>query len=697
MADYPISNVPRRIVYTGSAGVGPYAFPFEVLLNTDINVYKNDVLLALTADYIVTISPTLGTGTVTLVVAATGADRITIVGARAVQRTTDFTTGGDFFANTVNSELDSQTILTQQVAETAERSIKAPVTDPTNIDMTLPSNTVRAGKKLGFDSLGNILVDDFDEKYLGAKASNPTVDNNGQPLTIGALYFNTTLNQMLAFSSTGWTTTAPATASDLVNFQQAGTGAVARTVETKLRDVVSVKDFGAVGNGVANDTAAIDAAIAATLGKKLFFPSGTYLTDKISIISLTGVNLEGEDKYTTIIKSNTNISDHVISYINAVDCSLSNLTVDQNKAGKTAGHGIRFGGVDGITIQNVIVKSTHSYGIGFQAGTSKNVLINGFEIHDCGRDGIDLKDSNLANENINITNGVIYNYGIDLINQVAFDIRGPANVSNIQITCDNPSNRGFRFRVATVQGRAGSGVASNIQVTLNDSASYGFNIEGVTNTSVAVNNVVVYGGFLGVLGSAGCLFKNLSCVGPRDSEALSIQGIDNIIDGLIIDGALRGIDMEPNASGNIVTNFNIKNILGAESIRIQAAANNNTFTQGTITDGTLLSDSATGTIIENVRNWATSTNTLSAPALVDATGLFLVTVNPNLRVSPQIQDIQLTVVQTDGSPNDYSLSFVRVQGVPSSSNIGVGYRVETASATPGATIQFAVMVRTKGS
>jgi hypothetical protein len=158
MADYPISNVPRRIVYTGSAGVGPYAFNFEVLLNTDINVYKNDVLLTLTTDYTVSISPTLGTGSITLVSAAAGSDRITIVGARAVERTTDFTTGGDFFANSMNSELDSQTILVQQVAETAERSIKAPVTDPTNINMTLPINTARAGKTLAFDVDGNPVV-----------------------------------------------------------------------------------------------------------------------------------------------------------------------------------------------------------------------------------------------------------------------------------------------------------------------------------------------------------------------------------------------------------------------------------------------------------------------------------------------------------------------------------------------------------
>lgn len=177
MADYPISNVARRIVYTGSAGVGPYAFSFEVLTNTDIKVYKNDLLLTLTTDYTVTISPTLGTGSVTLVSAATGTDRITIVGARAIQRTTDFTTGGDFFANTLNDEMDSQTILVQQVAETAERGIKAPVTDPANINMVLPVNTARAGKTLAFDASGNPVAGDPIGNWRGNWASGTSYQN----------------------------------------------------------------------------------------------------------------------------------------------------------------------------------------------------------------------------------------------------------------------------------------------------------------------------------------------------------------------------------------------------------------------------------------------------------------------------------------------------------------------------------------
>jgi len=153
MADYAISNVPRRVVYAAS-GTGPYAFTFEILVNTDVAVYKDDALLTLTTDYTVTIAAN-GTGSITLVATPTGATQIAIVGSRAIQRTSDFVTGGDFFANTVNDELDSLTIFAQQNAEAVNRALQAPQTDPTNIDMTLPRASVRANKTLAFDANGD--------------------------------------------------------------------------------------------------------------------------------------------------------------------------------------------------------------------------------------------------------------------------------------------------------------------------------------------------------------------------------------------------------------------------------------------------------------------------------------------------------------------------------------------------------------
>ena len=160
-----ISAQTRRVVYTGSAGLGPYAFAFEVLTSTDIAVYFNTTELTLTTDYTVSISGD-GTGSVTIVVGTNvpttpdGDDRITIVGDRTIERTTDFTTGGPLFATALNDELDSLTIFTQQNLEQSNRSLRAPNTDPTTIDMELPLNTVRANKYLTFDADGNPVAQD---------------------------------------------------------------------------------------------------------------------------------------------------------------------------------------------------------------------------------------------------------------------------------------------------------------------------------------------------------------------------------------------------------------------------------------------------------------------------------------------------------------------------------------------------------
>ena len=97
--------------------------------------------------------------------------------------------------------------------------------------------------------------------------------------------------------------------SALVGFRQTGASAVGRTVQDKLRESFSVKDFGAVGDGVTDDTAAIQAALSALFsasGGSLYFPKGTFkITAKLTIPFSTGWRIHGHSRGGTTIKQFT--------------------------------------------------------------------------------------------------------------------------------------------------------------------------------------------------------------------------------------------------------------------------------------------------------------------------------------------------------------------------------------------------------
>jgi hypothetical protein len=129
--------------------------------------------------------------------------------------------------------------------------------------------------------------------------------------------------------------------SSLVRYTPAGTGAVATTVQTKLREYVSVKDFGAVGNGVADDTAAIQATMnyAAPLGRVVYFPAGVYRTT--ATVGFTKVDAQrfavrviGENSFYATIRA-----DHSAGPVLALNRSLgcvSDICLDAS-ATRTAG------------------------------------------------------------------------------------------------------------------------------------------------------------------------------------------------------------------------------------------------------------------------------------------------------------------------------------------------------------------------
>lgn len=90
--------------------------------------------------------------------------------------------------------------------------------------------------------------------------------------------------------------------SSIVGYLQAGAGAIKRTIQDRLRDTVSVKDFGAIGTvvpaNVTVDTAAFMAAVAT--GKNVVMPQGTYYVS--TPINLgAGQSLRGAGRGKTVI------------------------------------------------------------------------------------------------------------------------------------------------------------------------------------------------------------------------------------------------------------------------------------------------------------------------------------------------------------------------------------------------------------
>lgn len=146
------------------------------------------------------------------------------------------------------------------------------------------------------------LWNEFNALYLGAFAVAPTQDNQGNPLQEGALYFNSTSNQMFVWHGASW---VDFDFDEFTPFLSTGS-TTPRNLATRMADVVNVKDFGAIGDGVTDDTAAIQAAINAAQNKILYIPSGTYRSNPLTGVS--GLTIIGNGQDISILKSIGTIS-----------------------------------------------------------------------------------------------------------------------------------------------------------------------------------------------------------------------------------------------------------------------------------------------------------------------------------------------------------------------------------------------------
>lgn len=159
---------------------------------------------------------------------------------------------------------------------------------------------------------------------------------------------------------------AASSGSGLVGFIQYGTGAAPRTARDKMRESVSVKDFGAIGDGVADDTAAIQAAINAS--NVIFFPAGTYKIS--STIGAWGANPIGKTLYGASQKTTTIIA----------SASMTNATMVL--LGNSTGYGAQYCTVRSLTINGYDKANGNTGLLYLGAGLS---LVEHSTFSNCGR------------------------------------------------------------------------------------------------------------------------------------------------------------------------------------------------------------------------------------------------------------------------------------------------------------------------
>lgn len=161
-----ISNTSARTSAVGTNTAGqqiPFTFPVtatsDLVVQTRVTATGVAATLTETTDYTVSlVNSGESGGTVTLVSALATTSECHVMRSRSKTQTLDLTQGGDFTAENVEDALDRVCTHTIDNAEAVNRSLRAPSTDSTSIDMELPNSVDRASQYLAFDASGEPTV-----------------------------------------------------------------------------------------------------------------------------------------------------------------------------------------------------------------------------------------------------------------------------------------------------------------------------------------------------------------------------------------------------------------------------------------------------------------------------------------------------------------------------------------------------------
>lgn len=151
----------------------------------------------------------------------------------------DFVTEANALADDVTTKQSTAssaaTTATTKAGEASDSAVAAAASNIAAQSAKTSAESAAAAAAASYDA--------FDDRYLGAKSADPTVDNDGAALQVGALYWNTAINRMKCYSGGEWKFEF-ADSGDIL-FQASGTGAVATNVQSKLRSLELV-DYAAL-------------------------------------------------------------------------------------------------------------------------------------------------------------------------------------------------------------------------------------------------------------------------------------------------------------------------------------------------------------------------------------------------------------------------------------------------------------------
>lgn len=345
-----ISSTIRTVQYIGNGTASLFTFAFKVFQAADLNVVQLqdstgiETTLMLTTDYTVTLNADQNAnpgGAITLTAGALASGyTLTITSSIANLQPTDLSNQGGFYPEVINDALDRATIQIQQIADGLDRTLKIPISDSGTLNMTLPTAAERANMYMSFDA-------------------------NGEPFAASGTGNDSALRTDLAAS----------TGAALVGFTQSGGGASLRTALDKMREVISVKDYGAIGDGVANDTAAVAAAIAQSSGKCLVFPAGTYLVDSVSFATYKPAVI---DASAATIKARSVTASPLVYIENPQSVNASFVASFKSiDASSKAAYGLKIRGGQNMDIAAKVINAT-SHGVWLDAASGYGIYYSKF-------------------------------------------------------------------------------------------------------------------------------------------------------------------------------------------------------------------------------------------------------------------------------------------------------------------------------